>query len=231
MEVSAIREVSAPGDRLAVGKRLRELRLAAGITLKELAQRLGCSEANISLVEVGNYVPSNSKVATIAGALGASAAEGELRQLAELARAARTTSRQHGFGAAMGSLRRCKGWTQADVAERMGWSLLYVRSLENGHRSPPFAEICRLSALLEGDHDRGRLARLCMIDLGAIAIPIPPGADPKITTTVLDIASAFAEGRLGIEHPRRLWEALSGGSGVELLSNKPDSVSLALAAG
>jgi transcriptional regulator with XRE-family HTH domain len=200
---------SGPGERLELGKRIKELRLKAGVTLRELGRRLGWVHTNLTLAEAGSYVPSDAKLAAIAHALGADECERELRGLARRARAARRSSREGGFGAAMAMLRRRKGWTLTQLARRMGWSRLYAHRLENGNKCPAPAEIGPLAALLEGDRDRGLLSRLAMLELGAISIPIPAGANPETTEVVLDIASAFAEGRLEYDHPRRLSEAIA----------------------
>ena len=45
-------------------------RSAANLTQKQLAQRSGVSQANISKIENGNYQPSLSTLKRIAGALG-----------------------------------------------------------------------------------------------------------------------------------------------------------------
>ena len=45
-------------------------RTAANLTQKQLAQRSGVSQANISKIENGNYQPSLSTLKRIAGALG-----------------------------------------------------------------------------------------------------------------------------------------------------------------
>jgi transcriptional regulator with XRE-family HTH domain len=209
MAAQVRRQRSGPGERLELGKRLKELRLRAGITLKEAGRRLGITYTNLSLAEAGNYVPSDAKLAEIAHALGASDCEHELRELAHRARTARLSSRHDGFGAALGALRQRKGWTLTQLAQRMGWSRNYASRLEHGSRCPPSSEICRLSALLERGADRGWLARLAMLERGTISIPIPSGADPETTDVVLEIASAFAEGRLDYEHPRRLSEAMA----------------------
>jgi transcriptional regulator with XRE-family HTH domain len=209
MAAEVHRGMSVPGERLALGKRLKELRLRAGITVKEAGRRLGVTYTNLVLAEAGNYVPSDSKLGEIARALGAGNCESELRELAHRARAARLSSRNEGFGAALAALRRRKGWTLTQLAQRMGWSRNYASRLEHGSRCPPSSEIYRLSALLERGADRGWLARLAMLELGAISIPIPVGADPETTEVVLEIASAFAEGRLDYDHPRLLSEAMA----------------------
>jgi transcriptional regulator with XRE-family HTH domain len=52
------------------GRRLRQLRQARGLTLAELAQRAGCSDAHLSSVERGTTAPTLSALATIAAVLG-----------------------------------------------------------------------------------------------------------------------------------------------------------------
>ncbi|HJQ00728.1 MAG TPA: XRE family transcriptional regulator [Jatrophihabitans sp.] len=52
------------------GRRLRMLRQARGLTLAELAERAGCSDAHLSSVERGTTAPTLSSLATIAAVLG-----------------------------------------------------------------------------------------------------------------------------------------------------------------
>jgi transcriptional regulator with XRE-family HTH domain len=71
--------------------RLRELRLKAGLTLRELEEHTGLSHSYLSALENGRANPAIRSAATIAGALGLSLVEllqgvdfaGELREDAE----------------------------------------------------------------------------------------------------------------------------------------------------
>ncbi len=56
------------GHRL--GRRLRELRMAAGLTQAELARRTGIHRPNIARVEAGRHTPSLDTLARIAHAIG-----------------------------------------------------------------------------------------------------------------------------------------------------------------
>lgn len=69
-----------------LGRRLRELRQAAGLTGAQLAERLGSSQSAVSRYELGQMVPPADVVDQWAEAVGATAEEhAELVDLAELA--------------------------------------------------------------------------------------------------------------------------------------------------
>lgn len=53
-----------------VGRQLRMLRRARGLTLAELADRAGCTDGYLSNIEKGATVPSLSAIATLAAVLG-----------------------------------------------------------------------------------------------------------------------------------------------------------------
>lgn len=60
--------IAVDGARL--GARLRELRLAAGLTQAELARRTGIHRPNIARVEAGRHTPSLETLARLASAIG-----------------------------------------------------------------------------------------------------------------------------------------------------------------
>ena len=53
-----------------IGSKLKLMREARKLTLKQLADRVGCSAANISLIEKGNSSPSIATLKNIADSLG-----------------------------------------------------------------------------------------------------------------------------------------------------------------
>ncbi len=57
-------------DGVKLGKRIRELRLAAGLTQAELARRTGIHRPNIARVEAGRHTPSLETLARLAQAIG-----------------------------------------------------------------------------------------------------------------------------------------------------------------
>jgi DNA-binding XRE family transcriptional regulator len=57
-------------DGARLGARLRELRLAAGLTQAELARRTGIHRPNIARVEAGRHTPSLETLARLATAIG-----------------------------------------------------------------------------------------------------------------------------------------------------------------
>jgi DNA-binding XRE family transcriptional regulator len=59
-----------PLDGEQLGARLRELRLAAGLTQAELARRTGIHRPNIARVEAGRHTPSLETLSRLAVAIG-----------------------------------------------------------------------------------------------------------------------------------------------------------------
>lgn len=57
-------------DGVRLGRRIRELRLAAGLTQAELARRTGIHRPNIARVEAGRHTPSLETLARLANAIG-----------------------------------------------------------------------------------------------------------------------------------------------------------------
>lgn len=57
-------------DGAKLGRRIRELRLAAGLTQAELARRTGIHRPNIARVEAGRHTPSLETLARLAQAIG-----------------------------------------------------------------------------------------------------------------------------------------------------------------
>ncbi|GAB5547469.1 MAG: hypothetical protein SangKO_072290 [Sandaracinaceae bacterium] len=55
---------------MKLGQRIRELRLAAGLTQAELARRTGIHRPNIARVEAGRHTPSLETIARLANAIG-----------------------------------------------------------------------------------------------------------------------------------------------------------------
>lgn len=64
----SLAEIAIDGERL--GARLKQLRLAAGLTQAELARRTGIHRPNIARVEAGRHTPSLETLSRIAGAIG-----------------------------------------------------------------------------------------------------------------------------------------------------------------
>ena len=61
-------QIPLDGERL--GKRLRQLRLEAGLTQAELARRTGIHRPNIARVEAGRHTPSLETLSRLATAIG-----------------------------------------------------------------------------------------------------------------------------------------------------------------
>ena len=65
-------EAAVEEDEVGVGVRLREMRHAARLRLKDVAERAGCSESMLSKIENGNVSPSINTLHRITRALGTS---------------------------------------------------------------------------------------------------------------------------------------------------------------
>ncbi len=59
----------------ARGLRLRELRIAAGLSREDLAQRLGSTRSYVNKLESGRHAPGQEMSAKLAAALGVSVAD------------------------------------------------------------------------------------------------------------------------------------------------------------
>ncbi|MCM6762323.1 helix-turn-helix domain-containing protein [Rathayibacter sp. ZW T2_19] len=62
--------LAAGADRERLGARLRELRLASGMSLRALARELGISASAVSQIERGSMQPSVGRLIAVVGALG-----------------------------------------------------------------------------------------------------------------------------------------------------------------
>jgi len=62
--------LAAGTDRERLGTRLRELRLASGMSLRALARELGISASAVSQIERGSMQPSVGRLIAVVGALG-----------------------------------------------------------------------------------------------------------------------------------------------------------------
>ena len=65
----AAKSASAKRDDLQIGGRLKHARLLAGILMRELAAKVGCTESMISKIESGRVVPSLPMLQRLVGAL------------------------------------------------------------------------------------------------------------------------------------------------------------------
>jgi transcriptional regulator with XRE-family HTH domain len=127
-------------EALRFGKKLRQLRKALNLSLRELAGRAGVDFTYLSKMENGQLPPpSESVVARLAGALGAD--RDELLQLsgrvpADIAGMVKNRAR-HEFGLKCKELRKRVGLTQQELAEKVGISATYLSKIENGIMPPP----------------------------------------------------------------------------------------------
>ena len=71
----ALPSVRCEMQKLAMGPRIRQLRLEKGISLRELARRTGISASFVSEIESGRYYPTGSILEKIAAELMVTAAD------------------------------------------------------------------------------------------------------------------------------------------------------------
>ncbi len=57
-------------DRIAVGERIRQLRLSKGLTQGVLADKIGVARGSVARYEAGTYYPSQEVVVKLASVLG-----------------------------------------------------------------------------------------------------------------------------------------------------------------
>lgn len=72
MPAGGLLRKSHGGDAVAFGKKLKELRMAAGLTQVQLAERVGMHKFGIAQLEQGRYEPTWKNVRAICRALGVS---------------------------------------------------------------------------------------------------------------------------------------------------------------
>ena len=68
-KVQALPKAAPRRDDLQIGGRLKHARLLAGILMRELAAKVGCTESMISKIESGRVVPSLPMLQRLVGAL------------------------------------------------------------------------------------------------------------------------------------------------------------------
>ena len=111
-------------------------RIAKGLTQEQLACIIGVDKRQISAWERGRFYPSLLILQKIAGALDV--------DWVELAEAQLEKKKYSGIANA----RHEKGWTQRELAEKIGVSQGLISNYENGASTPTEAALKRLSAVL-----------------------------------------------------------------------------------
>ena len=152
-------EASPPGG---FGQLLRRLRQERGLTQRELARRLGLSQATICSYEAGRKHPSLQRLSTLARAL--RVPEGELAPLLP-ERATPSTP----FGCALRELRERRGWTQEQLAGRIGCSAGLISDYE-------------VTGKLPGPKYQGALAAALGVPQRRLRALVPKRSPPKRRT-------------------------------------------------
>ena len=120
------------------GKNIKKIRESLGVAAADLANRLGWSRSKMSAIETGANRLLLDDAAAIADALGV--------ELVEL------VSGYWGGGSVgerIRSLRRDRGWTQEELARRLGILRTQVPGWENNKRKPSALNMLRLSKVFE----------------------------------------------------------------------------------
>ena len=125
-----VREATAAGFD---PDRLRQLRVAAGLTQHELAMRTGTDASTIGKYESGSRTPYVDRLASLASALGVTPAE--LTQI--------------GFDPGrLRQLRVAAGWSQRELAARAGTDRPTIAEYESGDRAPFYDRLAMLASAL-----------------------------------------------------------------------------------
>lgn len=121
--------MTTPGGRDELSRTLRDLRTASGLTVREVATRVGMSHSTVSRLERGAYVPTPEQTASLASAVGARAAV--RRRLVSLAKDVRerTSSRQVLLRAGAGTAQREFGRIEAAAGHVQSFSPVMVLGL------------------------------------------------------------------------------------------------------
>lgn len=121
--------MTTPGGRDELSRTLRELRTASGLTIREVADRVGMSHSTVSRLERGRYVPTPEQMASLASAVGARATV--RRRLVTLAKDVRerTASRQVLLRAGAGTAQREFGRIEAAAGHVQSFSPVMVLGL------------------------------------------------------------------------------------------------------
>ena len=131
------------------GRELKRLRKELGLTLAQLAKRVGCGQSNISTYERGRARPGVDTLAALARALGVP----EERFAELLPPRPKTTP----FGSELRRLRRERGLTLGELATRSGRSPASISSYEHGRNRPRAAGLAALARALGVSEQRLQL--------------------------------------------------------------------------
>ncbi len=129
--------VDIGGDRLKIsmGDKIRMLREGAGLTLGELAKKIGISPSYLSEIERESVHPSVATVKAIGKAL-------------DVPLTTIMHSHESTIGLKLRSTREEQGMTQAELAEKAGVSAGLVGQIENGRVQPSLKTLENLADVL-----------------------------------------------------------------------------------
>ena len=133
----------------AVGRRIRGYREALGLSVAELARRVGVPGFRIWRWESGRNVPSPERIRRLTAALGVELAD-LMPGAGPLPPPVRWRGQEAAVGARLAALRRERGLTILGLAALAGMAHTSVGELERGRRTAPrYATLARLAAALE----------------------------------------------------------------------------------
>lgn len=122
------------------GRRIRQIRLESGVSLRELARRVGKDPTTIVRIESGKMRSLGVELlASIADALGTTS--GELMT-------GTSQPTDEDLANRLRALREARNLKQGDIAARMGWRQVTVSRIETGRRSVAASELPGLAAVL-----------------------------------------------------------------------------------
>jgi transcriptional regulator with XRE-family HTH domain len=143
---------------IVLGARLRAARLAAGLTVAQVAQTADAAVGSVEAWEQGQHRPQRRSLARLARLLGLP--YDELLTLGDYPPKRPTPpgrrerlipqhTAAHFFGGRIAAAREAHGWTIDDLAGRTGKTRTTVRRWEAGLQRPPRHLVRRLAALLD----------------------------------------------------------------------------------
>ena len=137
-----------------VAASVRCLRGLRGWTQYDLAQRMDVTEDEIGRLESGRRALRTGTIARLAAVLGVDAHDLLLPSLIDAnfhPRTVRDPAKRacRDVAGNVYRLRRLRGWTQRELAERMGTTSTVIRRFETGKRELRFGTLLRLAAALE----------------------------------------------------------------------------------
>jgi transcriptional regulator with XRE-family HTH domain len=113
------------------------------------------------------------------------------------------------FGRELRRLRCGAGLTLVDVADEMGWSIVYLSDIERSRRNPPSPrDIEKLLRIIGSIDMLPVMLRLAVEERKSIEIPIDRSSDVEVNDMLVALARQVGEGALDREVAKKIQELL-----------------------